>query len=183
MVLAPLERLRIEVQDRDGVVNRVIRETAGLPNYIQFYCKTVLEQLDEQGRDVITEDDLDFIYENQEFRDFVLDAFMSNTELLERALVYALVANEPVAGGNLLGQNHFSQRAMDELLKSRKLLLKYEQLDRACRNLEIAGVFNQVGKNFEFAVPLFQNMFRQTRDVDFLFEKTREEILAEKIVT
>lgn len=179
MVLAPLERLRISIQNQEGVVNRIHRETAGLPNYVQFYCKTLLEQLDEQGRDTITEDDLRSVYENREFRDFVLDTFMSNTEPLERALVYALVAEDQ----SLTRKGNFSQRAMDSFLKKRKLPLKYERLDRACRNLEVAGVFNQVGRDFEFAAPLFPRMLRETRDVGFLFEKAREEILAEKMLT
>ena len=72
---------------------------------------------------------------------------------------------------------------MDDVLKKRKLKLTYEQLDQACRNLAVAGVFNEVGRDFEFAAPLFQHMLRQTRDVDFLFDKTREEILGAKLLT
>jgi hypothetical protein len=178
MVLAPMERLRIEIQNKEGVVNRIHRETAGLPNYVQFYCQTLLEQLDEGRRNTITEDDLHSVYENREFQDFILDTFMSNTEALEQALVYALVAEDQ----GLTGQS-FSQRAMDCFLKKRDLTLRYAELDRACRNLEVAGVFNQVGKNFEFAVPLLQRMLRQARDIDFLFEKAREEILAERALT
>ena len=71
---------------------------------------------------------------------------------------------------------------MDSYLKKRKVILRYDQLDRACRNLEVAGVFNQVGRDFEFAVPLFQRILRQTRDVNFLFDKTREELVAEKLL-
>jgi hypothetical protein len=173
MVLGPFERLRTTVQNRDSIVNRITRETASLPNYVQFYCKTLLEQLDESGQETITEENLKYVYENREFRDFILDTFMSNTEPLERALVYVLISedNSPTRRQN------FSQRGMDGLLKKRKLDLKYEQLDFACRNLEVAGVFSEVGKNFEFAVPLLQQILRETRDVDFLFEKTREEIL------
>jgi hypothetical protein len=176
MVLVPMERLRINIQNPEGVVNRINRETAGLPNYVQFYCKTLLERLDEEGRDSLIEDDLRAIYESHEFRDFVLDTFMSNSEPLERALVYALVAEDHTP----TERRTFSQRAMDSFLKRRKLSLTLEQLDRACRSLEVAGVFNQVGSDFEFAIPLFQKMLHQTRDVEFLFDKTREEILAAK---
>ena len=179
MIVAPMERLRITIQNRENVINRINRETAGLPNYVQFYCKTLLDQLDQEGRDAITEDDLQVVYENREFRNFVLDTFMSNTESVERALVYALIATD----GHPAGQATFSQRTMDDLLKKRKLTLTYEQLDRACRNLAVAGVFNEVGRDFEFAVPLFQRMLRQTRDVDFMFDKTREEIIGAKLLT
>ncbi|MCB0171378.1 MAG: ATP-binding protein [Anaerolineae bacterium] len=176
MIVGPMERLHIHIQNREGVINRINRETASLPNYVQFYCKTLLEQLDEKGGDTITEDDLRAIYENREFRDFILDTFMSNTEPFERVLVYALIAedNDPTE------RQSYSQRRMDEILKKRHLNLKYEHIDRACRSLEIAGVFNQVGRDFEFAIPLFRRILRQTRDVEFLFEKTRDEVLTEK---
>ncbi len=172
MVLSPFDRLRISIVDREGVVNRINRETAGLPNYVQYYCKTLLEQLDEQGRETVDENDLRAVYENREFRDFVLDTFMSNTVTLERALVYALVAEN----NGSIHRRHFSQREMDEILKQRHLQLHYNELDRACRNLEVAGVFDQVGRDFEFAVPLFQRMLRETRDVEFVYEKTLEEL-------
>lgn len=176
MVAAPLEQLRISIQNRESVVNRIYRETAGLPNYIQFYCRTLLEQLDEQQRNTLTEDDLRYVYEKREFRSFVLDTFTSNTELKERALVYALI-NE---SDHTDRHSTYSQPFMDGILKKRKLNLTYDELDQACRNLEVAGVFNAVGREFEFAIPLFQRMLRQTRDVDFLFDKTREEILGMK---
>lgn len=172
MIAAPLERLRITIQNRDGVVNRIYRETAGQPNYTQYYCKTLLEQLDEQERDLLTEDDLQFVYENREFRNFIFDTFTHNTEPVERALVYALLAeNEPV-----FGQITFSQRHMDSILKRRKLILRYEDLDRACQNLLRAGIFQEVGRDYEFAIPLLRRILRQTRDVNFLFDKVREEI-------
>lgn len=177
MVLS-MERLRITIQNRDGIVNRIFRETAGLPNYVQFYCKTLLEQLDDDARDAITEQDLVSVYKNRAFRDFVLDTFMANTEPLERALVYAMIAEDPGDGGK---RRTYAQRTIDGILKKRKLNIRLEDLERSCRNLEIAGVFEEVGKNYRFAVPLLQQILPQTRDVDFLFDKTREEILAETL--
>jgi hypothetical protein len=171
MILAPLDQLRVTVEDREAAVDRINRETASLPNYVQFYCATLLDQLDERGGDTISQQDLNSVYDNREFRDFVLDAFMSNTEPLERVLVYALVAENKRPDSPQL----FSQRLMDETLKKLNLNLKYRQLDQACRSLEVAGIFNQVGRDFEFAVPLFQQMLSETRDVHFLLEKTLEE--------
>jgi AAA+ ATPase superfamily predicted ATPase len=177
MIVAPMERLRISIQNREEIVNRINRETAGLPNYVQFYCKTLLDQLDREGRDTITEDDLQLVYENLEFRNFVLNTFIYNTEPLERALVYSLI----VEGGDRIRQDTFSEPNIDEVLKKHNLQVKYQQLDQACQNLAIAGVFNQVGRDYEFAVPLFQRILRLTKDVGFLLEKTLEEIQASKI--
>ncbi len=179
MIIAPMEQLRITIQNREEVVNRINRETAGLPNYVQFYCKTLLDQLDWAGRDTITEDDLELVYENREFRNLVLSTFMSNTEPMERALVYTLIAESD----SHIQQTTFPQRVMDELLKKYKLVVTYEQLDSACQNLAVAGIFNQVGRDYEFAVPLFQRILRQTRDVEFLLEKTLEEVQATKMLS
>ncbi len=171
-VVGPMERLRITIQNREGVVNRINRETAGLPNYVQFYCKTLLEQLDEDERNIITEDDLQAVYENHAFRGYVLDTFMSNTESRERALVFTLAAEHNGPGHNV----SFPLAQIDELLKQRCFSFTFDQLDSACRNLEVAGVFNRVGKNYEFAIPLFQSMLQEFYDMEFLIKKVREEL-------
>ncbi len=175
MVLMPMESLGIKIKNREGVVNRIMRETGGLPNYVQFYCQTLLEQVDETGREEIDEDDLSSVYDNREFRDFVLETFMTNTERVEQALVYALIAEDQ----SPLKNSTFSERYIDDVLKARGIPLTLDALERVCRNLDVGGVFNQVGKDFEFAVPLLVRTLDEARDVEFLFEKMREEIRSE----
>lgn len=175
MVLVPMESLGIKFKNREGVVNRIMRETGGLPNYVQFYCQTLLEQVDDTGREEIDEDDLSSVYDNREFRDFVLETFMTNTERVEQALVYALIAEDQ----SPLKNSTFSERRIDEILKSRSIPLTLDGLERVCKNLEVGGVLNQVGKDYEFAVPLLVRTLNEARDVEFLFEKMREEIRAE----
>ena len=177
MVLVPLESLGIKFKNREGVASRILRETGGLPNYVQFYCQTLLEQVDETGREEIEEDDLGSVYNNREFRDFVLETFMTNTERLEQALVYALIAEDQ----SPLKNSTFSERYIDEVLKRRHIPLNLEGLERICKNLEVGGVFNQVGKDYEFAVPLLVRTLCEARDVEFLFETMREEIQAENL--
>jgi hypothetical protein len=179
MVVIPMESLGVSFKNREGVVSRILRETGGLPNYVQFYCQTLLEQLDETEKDEISEDDLGSVYENREFRDFVLEAFMTNTERVEQAMVYALISEDP----EQLRHSSWSERAIDGVMKKRRLSLNLEQLERVCKNLEIGGVLNQVGKDYEFAVPLLQRTLCEARDVNFLFDKMREEILKEKLLS
>ena len=178
MVLVPMEQLGVKFKNREGVVNRILSETGGLPNYIQFYCQTLLEKIDETGRNEISEDDLELVYDNREFRDFVIETFMSNTERVEQALVYALIAEDRYP----MGDGVFSQRDIDEVLKHRNLRLTLDQLERVCRNLEVGGVLNQVGRDYEFAVPLLQRTLNEARDVNFLFDKIHEEIQIENLL-
>ncbi len=177
MVLLPLQRLGIQVDNSAQVVERIYSETAGLPNYVQHYCHILLEQLVGNGRRVVGSEDITAVQENPTFRDFVLNTFMANTDLLEQAIVYAIIDE-----GETAVLPNFTERHIHNFLKNRKLSLPFEQIDAACRKLEMAGVFNRVDAEYIFAVPLFQTLLRQTRDVSFLFERTREALQTENVL-
>ncbi len=49
MILGPLEKLGVQFERRNDVVNRIFDETAGQPNLIQFYCSILVERLDREG--------------------------------------------------------------------------------------------------------------------------------------
>lgn len=177
MVTQPMERLRITFQNRESVVNRIYRETAGLPNYVQFYCSTLLNQLDARKDSILREDDLAAVYEDHEFRDFILETFMANTEPVEQAMVFAMI----LEGGNV-NQRNYSMRMVNGFLKKHKLDLTLEQLDTTLHKLEVAGVIDQVGQDYEFSIPLLIRLLRSARNVEFMLEKLREQILAEKLL-
>lgn len=172
MIVAPLGELRISIENQAGVVRRIHRETAGLPHNIQLYCQALLELLDSEQRDILTEDDLNYVYESETFQDFILESFRQEMMPEEKAVVYALIA-EP---GDPAGQQLYTQRNMDDLLRKRGILLKGDVLDKCCRNLTVGGIFRRVGNNYEFAVPIFQQILRDTRDVELLLEKSIGEI-------
>ena len=161
---------RQSIENQAGVVRRIHRETAGLPHYIQLYCQGLLELLDHEQRDVLREDDLNYVYQSESFQDYILESFKLEAIPEEKAIVYALIAE--------LGdrQQLYTQRLMDDLLKKRGVSLKGDVLDNSCRNLTLAGVFNRVGINYEFAVPIFQQILRETRDVELLLEKSIGEV-------
>ena len=172
MIVGPLGGLRISIENQAGVVRRIHRETAGLPHYIQLYCQALLELLDYEQRDVLNEDDLNYVYRSEAFQDYILESFKDQAIPEEKAIVYALIADP----GDPAHQQHFTQRLMDNLLKKRGVSLKGDVLDNSCRNLTRAGVFTRVGIGYEFAVPIFQQILRDTRDVELLLEKSIGEI-------
>jgi hypothetical protein len=178
MVVKPLEKLRITIKNRESVVNRIYRETAGMPNYVQFYCSTLLNQLDARKESVLEEKDLAAVYEDHEFRDFILESFMVNSDPIEKATVFAMIMEE----GNPAGQRSYSMKMINGFLKKHKLDLSLEQLDTTLRNLEIAGVIDQIGQDYEFSLPLLVRLLRSARNVDFLLEKIREQIYAERLL-
>lgn len=169
MIVGPFGALRITIENQAGVVRRINRETAGLPHYIQLYCQALLEHLDYEQRDLLTEDDLKYVYDSETFHDYILESFQLEALAVEKAIVYALIA-EP---GDLTQQQHYTMRTIDDHLKKHNVSLKGDVLDDSCRKLTLAGVFNRVGgNNYEFAVPIFQQILRETRDVKLLLEKS-----------
>jgi Cdc6-like AAA superfamily ATPase len=178
MVTQPMEKLRISFRNREGIVNRIYRETAGLPNYVQFYCSTLLNKLDARRESILREEDLAAVYEDREFRDFVLETFLNNTDPVEQALVFAMM----LEGGDAVNQKIYSMRMINGFLKRHKLDLTLEQLGSTLQHLEVAGVIDQVGQDYEFSIPLLIKLLRSARNVEFMIEKLREQILAERLL-
>lgn len=172
MVEWPMDQLRVKLQGRDEIVQRIYRETAGQPNLVQFYCQTMLEQLDrtEGGVNALSVESLRWVYDNANFRDLVLQTFLANSLPLERAIAFAMV---DAAEGRV---ESFSLREIDAELEARGVRVNLNALDDACRSLEAAGVFQKSGREFAFRIPLFARMLDENYPVDFAFEKTRREL-------
>ena len=103
---------------------------------------------------------------------------MANTEPVEQAMVFAMISE----GDNPVGQRSYSMKMINGFLKKHKLDLTLEQLSVILHNLEAAGVIDQVGQDYEFSVPLLIRLLRSARNVEFMLEKLREQILAEKLL-
>ena len=168
LILGPLEKLGVQFERRNDVVNRIFDETAGQPNLIQFYCNILVERLDREGSRTISPEALFDVYGNDDFRAFVLSTFMDNTTHLEKAIVFAVMAD--------LGAEHaFGAQQIDAALERRAVEIPLSDLDLACRNLELAGTFTSRGPMFRFATPVFPRMLAENYDVDYLFRKVLQE--------
>lgn len=168
MVLDPLEKLGVRFERRNDVINRIFDETAGQPNLIQFYCSILVEQLDRTGSRTVSTENLFDVYDNEDFRAFVLSTFMDNTTPLEKAIVFAIMAEGET-------ERPFSIKAIDEALEKRGQEAPLSDLDHACRNLEMAGTLTSRGPLYRFATPVFPRMLSENYDVDYLFRKIQQE--------
>lgn len=168
LVLKPLEMLRVHVERRNEVVDRIYDETAGQPNLIQFYCSILVEQLDRRGSRTISADSLFDVYGDEDFRAFVVSTFMDNTTHLEKAIVFAVMAKYGL-------EQAFDLEDIDAALQDRPLEVPLADLDAACRNLELAGTFMLRGKQYRFATPVFPRILQDSYDVDYLFRKIVQE--------
>ncbi len=171
MVVGPLEQLRIKLESRDEIAQRIYRETAGLPNLVQFYCKALLEHLDATGGKTLSTANLQTVYDNDDFRDFLVQTFLYNSLPLERAVVFAMAAmnSRPTAS--------FSLKDIDLQFNRRNLHVDFTPLEEACQNLVKAGILQSQGKQYGFAIPLFARMLEEKYSLDYVFDKARREFL------
>jgi hypothetical protein len=168
MVLGPLEKLGVHFERRNDVVNRIYDETAGQPNLVQFYCSVLVDRLDRQGSRTVSPESLFDVYSNEDFRAFVLSTFMDNTTHLEKAIVFAIMAEEDA-------EQPFTVQTMDAVLQRRGLEIPLSDLDHACQNLELAGTLTSRGRQYRFTTPVFPRMLNENYDVDYLFRKVLQE--------
>jgi hypothetical protein len=64
---------------------------------------------------------------------------------------------------------------IDSLLERRGIQVPLSDLDRVCRNLELAGTLTVRGRHYRFATPVFPRMLRENYDVEYLFRKIQQE--------
>ena len=72
---------------------------------------------------ILTQDSLQTVYANDDFRDFLLQTFLSNTQPLERAIVFAMVARPNSA------ETEFSLKDIDTALDRRNLHVNFTPVE------------------------------------------------------
>lgn len=168
MITGPLEKLRVRFEQHGEIVNRIYDETAGQPNLIQFYCQALVERLDQENSRVLTPAHLTDVYANEDFRTFVLGAFMDNTIHPEKMIVFAILAEYG-------GDHCFGLEAIDAALTQRQVTMRVLDIEQACRNLEMAGTLATSGREYRFATPVFPRVLMEKYDPHYLFRKLQRE--------
>jgi hypothetical protein len=169
MIVDPMRNLGIQFRQQNEVVDRIFEETAGQPNLVQYYCATIIQQLDETNRQEVSPDDLFSVHENEDLRAFILNTFWDNTNHLEKAIVFSVISSYFPA------ERQFDLEAIDKALMKREVHAPLVDLEEACRDLALAGTFAQTGRYYHFATPLFPELLDETHNIDYLFRKILEE--------
>lgn len=166
LVTVPMENLGVSLDHGSNLVAQVFQQTAGHPNFVQFYCYSLVQLMDREDRRRIGPDDLALVHGDQEFERYVFRTFTANTTNLEKAVVYGMV---------LENSGQFSARDIDVALKKRKVFLSAGQIEEATDNLRMAGVLDRQGRALAFAIPILTRLLKDHYDVEHLFSKARED--------
>lgn len=165
LITVPMQNMGVSIDREGDVVNQIFGETAGHPNFVQYYCYSLVQLMDREGRRQIRPNDLALLYGDQDFERYVFRTFSSNTTELEKAIVYSLVDRE-----------QFTIRDIDVALKKRKVRrVTGQQLEQACDSLRMAGILDKQRQLLSFATPILPRMLREHYDVDYLFTRAKED--------
>jgi len=151
---------------RTELLGQVFRQTAGHPNYVQFYCHSLVQLMDQTSRRRLQPQDLAAVHTDPEFERYIFLTFAANTSDMEKAIVYAAI---------LEGYDTFTTRAIDTVLKKRRVFLTAGQIDTACDRLLTACVLEKQGQAFGFAIPILSQLLKDHYDVEHMFNKARED--------
>lgn len=170
LIVTPMQNLGIHFKSETEIVGRMYEETAGHPNLIQFYCTILVRQLELTGQRELSPDSLDSVYADDVFRNHLLRSFIDNTQNREKAIVYAILAEDPEC------QMHgFSQDVMDRALRKHGLTVAHQDINESCDILVLAGILRPKGMEFFFTSPVFVKVLQQTFNLRYLLDKVKEE--------
>lgn len=169
MVLLPMEGMRVHIERRNEIVDRIYNETAGQPNLIQYYCSILVEHLDENDRRSLSPDDLFDVDQNEDLRSFLVNTFMDNTTNLEKAIVFALIV------GQKADAQGFDLEAIEGVLADSEASGPFMDIEHACQNLVLAGVFVARGRRHHFATPIFPKILQENHNVGYLLRRVMGE--------
>jgi hypothetical protein len=168
LIVTPMQNLGIHFKNENEIIGRMFEETAGHPNLIQFYCTILVRQLELTGQRELSPDSLNSVYADDVFRNHLLRSFIDNTENREKAIVYAILAEDAEGHG-------FGQDVIDAALRKHGLTVSHQDINEACDVLVLAGILRPKGMEFFFTSPVFVKVLQQTLNLRYLLDKVKEE--------
>jgi type II secretory pathway predicted ATPase ExeA len=175
MVNKPLERLGVPVATTD-LQEVIYRETAGHPELIQIHCTEIIRFVEEHGSVPSGADLLTDVFNNEEFKQKVLGAFLANTNVLEELLCYLLTADADKVG--ITSEYEFGHQEVNRVLKEVGISLGIRHIDGIIHNLKVSGIISPVvgaHQKFRFSAPQLANYFIGI-NLKFCIEHTLERV-------
>lgn len=157
MVTNPLERLGIEVANTD-LPAAIYKETGGHPELIQIHCAAIVRYVQSYNKIPSGTDLLTDVFDNEEYKQKVLGAFLANTNPLEALLCYLLFDDADK------GQNptdyEFGPKDVNRVLKSVDISLGVPKIADIITHLKVSGIITKVpggADKYQFSAPQLVN--------------------------
>jgi len=131
LILEPMRDMRLEFEDSEAFIERVLHLSGSLPSLIQLFCRGVTERLFAGKRYFATAADVDEVLAEDDVRRSLLTTFQGNTTKLEQLLCNLVVGRLPV-----------DEVGVHEILNEH-LDVGFDEVSQACANLWMANIISR----------------------------------------
>jgi AAA+ ATPase superfamily predicted ATPase len=173
MVTNPLERLGIEVTNTD-LPAAIYKQTGGHPELIQIHCAAIVRYVQTYNRVPSGTDLLTDVFDNEEYKQKVLGAFLANTNPLEALLCYLLFDNADK--GENPTEYEFGPKDVNDVLKNVDIRLGIPKIADIITHLKVSGIIAKVpgaSDRYQFSAPQLVN-YCVGMELDFCIAETLE---------
>lgn len=175
LISEPMASIGIKYAD-DEDKKRILQHTSCHPNLIQFFCKNLVERIQEKedikDRRTIFRRDIEelsqsFDYENYVINEFYL-FFTGDIGPMERLIISLLLKNYP-------GKDIFPAGEIIKILKANGIRLDIGKLSGYLAELCLRYIFiAEAGGSFRFALPVFPGILSRY-DLDNLIKEAKKD--------
>jgi hypothetical protein len=176
MVVRPLSHLGIDVTHTD-LPPHIHASTAGHPEHIQVFCAELIRSYEEthklpQEAELITR-----VMDSPQYKQKVMGAFLSNTNLFEELLCYLLMEESINSGQHQWYE--FRPADVDRVFKTVGVMIPLRGIMSMMKNLSVSGITKIIpgagAENYRFSSPLLIEYLREL-NLKFCIEKALERI-------
>ena len=154
----PFHSLNFVLSDRENIVSRVYRNTAGHPFLAQFYGERLFQRAIEADTQEIVINDVAAVEDSFELHDFLINHFLVNTldgavpALDERVCAFAYAHSS--------AQQGWSEQDFLHACQQYHLHCTPDQIHKALANLYYARVFSYEHGRYTFTFPLLRTLLQ-----------------------
>lgn len=169
LILQPMENdLFLSFHNKESFVGEILQKTMRHPALIQFMCAKIIEQACQEGRTILSPDDVREVFNLYEYRKLIIGSFWNVLEKIQQIFALQMLQLiRPVTSIEL----------RDTLAKN-GVYLDVGDVEFHLEGMIVTGIIMKQGRFYSFANSLFSDILRQSEDTVSLFERLRRELYA-----
>ncbi|MBN1351703.1 AAA family ATPase [candidate division KSB1 bacterium] len=159
--------------DNETDKDLILKYTSCHPNLIQFFCKRLIEKIEEHEteskRRTIFREDIENLCHSDEYEKYVINNFYlfftEDVDPVQRVMVLLLLHHYP-------DQDTFSKPQIMQVLKNNGINIPMGKLTRQLANLDLRYIFSgEKGGKYRFALPIFPEILKRREDIPELIKE------------
>ncbi len=169
LILEPLDDIGIKINDRNLFSQKIMELTANHPQFIQFICSKLVESINNENKNELSNGDIKKVEQLDEYFHFVIDTLIMNADDFQQLYVYEMA--------DFLSFDE--ELIINQLAKNYNIELSLTSIQRDCLELELANIFKRVSSGYTFAYPALPKILKENYNLTFKKERIVKEILSD----